>query len=125
MRKILPLGSTLATLASVKDACSAAYAEALLEAKRSCGRGTYISRGRHFRATRGGELVAGEAECWRWDGTLQGLIEAIDEARFEHRADSLSIEGGIDYALNPRDYGDGAYDAWVSDWAVNVWTKPE
>ena len=121
---LFPNGSLFSTLADVKAACSGGYQDALKFAKRECGRGTYISRGRHFRAVRDGELVAGEAECWQWDGTLKSLLEAIDEARFKHQADFLSIEGGIDYAINPRDYGDGIYDPWVGEWEVTVWRRP-
>jgi hypothetical protein len=125
MRNInFPTGSLYTNLTDVKNACSGGYQDALHEAKRECGRGTYVSRGRHFKALRNDELVAGEAECWPWDGTLKGLLEAINEARFHYQADVLAIEGGINYALNPRDYADCAYDPWVGEWAVTVWRKP-
>lgn len=124
INKNFPAGSLYSSLSEVKAACSGGYQEALAEAKRDCGSGSFYSRGKHFRALRDGELVAGEAECWDWDGTLKSLLAAIDEARFEHRADVLAIEGGIDYAANPRDYSDGAYDPWVGEWAVTVWRKP-
>ena len=39
--------------------------EMLAEAKRDCGRGSFYSRGKHFRALRDGELVAGEAEFYK------------------------------------------------------------
>lgn len=121
---IFPAGSVYSSLADVKNACSGGYQDALHEAKRDCGRGSFYSRGRWFRALRDGELVAGEADSWAWDGTLKGLIKAIDEACFGEGADCLVIEGGIDYAVNPRDYADGAYDPWVGEWAVTVWRKP-
>lgn len=124
MTKTFPAGSVYTTLTDVKAACSGGYQDALKDAKRNCGGGSYYSRGKHFRALRNDELVAGEAECWQWDGTLKSLIEAIDEARLHYKADVLAIEGGIDYALNPRDYKDGAYDPWVGEWAVTVWRKP-
>lgn len=124
MKKILPLGSTYSTLTEIKDACSGGYQDALKFAKRECGRGTYMSRGRHFVALRDDKLVAGEAECWPWDGTMRGLLEAIDDAIL-NRADTLLIEGGIDYAITPRDYAECAYDPWVGEWHVTVWRKPE
>lgn len=124
MSKTFPAGSVYTNLTDVKSACSGGYQDALKFAKRECGRGTYMSRGRHFKALRDGKLVAGEAERWPWNGTLKSLLAAIDEARFGHRADCLVIEGGIDYAVTPRDYADCAYDPWVGEWAVTVWRRP-
>lgn len=124
MNKTFPNGSLYSNLSDVKSACNGGYQDALKHAKREIGSGSYYSRGKHFRAVRGTELVAGEAECWPWDGTLKSLLAAIDEARFGYQADFLAIEGGIDYASNPRDYADGAYDPWVGEWAVTVWRKP-
>lgn len=123
MNKNFPAGSLYTNLSDVKAACSGGYQDALKFAKRECGRGTYMSRGRHFKALRDDKLVAGEAECWPWDGTMRGLLEAIDDAIL-NRADCLVIEGGIDYAVTPRDYADCAYDPWVGEWAVTVWRKP-
>lgn len=120
----LPNGAIYGNLGAVKAACSGGHQDALAWARRDIGSGTYISRGRCFRALRDGDLVAGEAECWPWDGTLRSLIDAINEARFGARADELVIEGGLNYAANPRDYADGAYDPWVGEWAVTVWRKP-
>ncbi len=125
MNKTFPNGSLYNSLADVKAACSGAHQDALTWAKREIGRGTYISRGRSFVSLRDGDLVGGEAECWSWDGTLKGLVAAIDEARFSDRADTLVIQGGINYADTPRDYADGAYDPWVGEWAVTVWRRPE
>lgn len=119
--KTFPTGSLFLTLAAVKAACSEGYQDALHHAKREIGRGSYHSRGRSLRALRDGEVVAGEAECWPWDGTSKSLIEAIDDAQSMHQADCLVIEGGIDYAASPRDYADAAYDPWVGEWAVTVW----
>lgn len=125
MNKTFPAGSVYTSLADIKAACSGGYQDALKFAKREIGRGTYISRGRHLKALRNDEIVAGEAESWAWDGTLKSLIQAIDEARLNDNADCLVIEGGIDYAVTPRDYADGAYDPWVGEWAVTVWRKPK
>jgi hypothetical protein len=122
MRKTFPAGSVYTNLTDVKDACSGGYQDALKFAQRECGRGTYMSRGRHFKALRDDKLVAGEAECWPWDGTMRGLLEAIDDAIL-NRADTLVIEGGIDYAVTPRDYAECAYDPWVGEWHVTVWRK--
>lgn len=121
--KTFPAGSLYTNLTDVKNACSGGYQDAIKLAKRECGRGTYMSRGRHFKALRDGNLVAGEAECWPWDGTMRGLLEAIDDAIL-NRADCLVIEGGINYAASPRDYADCNYDPWVGEWAVTVWRKP-
>lgn len=123
MNKTFPNGSLYSNLSDVKAACSGGYQDALRHAKREIGSGSYYSRGRFFRAVRNDQIVAGEAECWPWDGTLKSLIAAIDEARFGHQADFLAIEGGIDYASTPRDYADGAYDPWVGEWAVTVWKR--
>lgn len=125
MKKILPLGSVFTTLADIKAACSDAYADALTYARRECGRGTFVSRGRSVVALRDGDLVAGEAEAWGWDGTLEGLIDMIDDARFSQGADTVIVQGGINYAASPRDYADCNYDPWVAEWAVTVWRKPE
>lgn len=124
MNPIFPHGALFTSAADVKAACSDAYQDALREARRDCGRGSYHSRGRHLRATRDGELVYGEAESCPWDGTLKSLVAAINEARFGHGADLVSIEGGIDYAVNPRQYADMSYDPWVGEWEVVVWRKP-
>lgn len=124
MNNSFPAGSRFESLADLKQVISASYQDALHEARRSYGRGSYYSRGKSLIAVRGDNVVAGEAESWLWDGTLKSLLAAIDEARLEHRADFLVIQGGIDYAINPRDYADGAYDPWVGEWSVTVWRKP-
>ena len=119
-----PSGANYGKLSDIKAACSSGYQQALRQAKRECGKGSFYSRGKWFRALQNGDAVAGGGDCWPWDGTLKGLLEAIDEARLQHYADALVIEGGIDYALNPMDYKDGAYDPWVGEWEVPVWCKP-
>lgn len=123
MNKTFPAGSLYSNLSDVKAACSGGYQDALRHAKREIGRGTYVSRGRYLKALRNDKIVAGEAECWPWDGTLKGLIDAIDDARFLNGADCLVIEGGINYAASPRDYADCNYDPWVGEWHVTVWRR--
>lgn len=109
-----------ATLSTLKAACSEAHQDALSAAKKECGRGTYVSRGRHFKAFSKDALVTGEAECWPWDGSMTSLKEAIVEAA-RKGADTLVIECGIDYAETPRHYADGEYDPWVGEWSIEVW----
>lgn len=111
-----------ATLSELKDACSGAHQDALRHAQREIGRGTFMARGKHLKALRDGDLVAGEAESWPWDGTLRSLRRAIAECD-TLRADTLVVEGGIDYAPTPRDYADGAYDPWVGEWSITVWRR--
>lgn len=123
-RTTFPAGSLFNSLADVNAVCSGSYQDALREARRDCGRGTYVSRGKSLIALRDSDVVAGEAESWLWDGTLKGLLAAIDEARFGDKADTLVVQGGINYAASPRDYADCAYDPWVGEWSVTVWRKP-
>lgn len=126
MNKLLPNGAKFSNIADIKAACSGYYNDALKFAKREIGGGCYRSRGRYIKAFRDGNIVAGECDSWPWDGTLKSLVSAIDDVRFgEAKADTLIIEGGIDYAATPADWADCNYDPWVAEWNVVVWTKNE
>lgn len=126
MQQLFPTGSKFFNLIGVKEAVSGSYQDALKYAKRELGAGCYRSRGKWLKAVDANDnVVAGECDTWGWDGTLKSLIEAINEARFQHNASALYIEGGVDYAAALRDFDDGAYDPWVGQWCITVWRKPE
>lgn len=114
--------SNTMNFAELKKAVSAAYQEALAEARRNCGRdGVLRSRGKCFYATRGGQILAGEAESWPWDGTLRDLNRAIAECE-RLGATDLHIDGGINWAASPAAFNDFDYDPWVAEWGVRVWS---
>lgn len=112
------------SLVDLKGAVSAAYQESLKIAKRNCGRGSFYSRGKFFRAlNEKGDLVLGEGYDRIWGGSLKEILEAVADAE-KRGAVLVALEGGVDFALNPRDYAECGADPWVAEWAVNVWKKP-
>jgi hypothetical protein len=127
MQLTFPAGTQFANLAEIQEAVRAARADAEREARKACGRGTFVSRGSSFRGIDAkGDVVLGEAESWMWAGTGKALVEAIDEVRYDLKrtgAVALSIEGGFNFAENPRALADGEYDPWVSEWSVTVWKR--
>lgn len=95
------------------------------EAHRTCGRGALYSRGMHVKAVNAaGDIVRGEAESWLFGGKaaeFEELVKLLDE----EDVSSVSIEGGFDWAVNPRAYSDCDYDCWVSEWCVEFGSKKE
>jgi hypothetical protein len=106
-------------LSEIKGKCSAGHWDAMNWARNSCNPGFLQSRGRHFKVVKGDQVIAGEADSWEWDGTGKALNEAIAYAKAE-QADTLYIDGGINWRENLRD---GDYDPWVAEWSVTVWSS--
>lgn len=121
---VFPTGTKFTTFGEIKAAITKARIHANFEAIDSCGRGSIYSRGSHLKIVdERGNFIKGEAESWPFDGTAKSLIAAIDEARYTAGATELWVEGGYDFAVNPRAKADGEYDPWVSDWGVLVWAR--
>jgi hypothetical protein len=98
-----------------------AYQTALAQARRDCPGQFLRSRGKWLRACKGDQTIAGEAECWEWDGKRTSVTKAIEGAR-RMGADRLYIEGGID-ASGTIDFAD--YEPLVAEWSVCVWEAPQ
>lgn len=112
------------TLSQINLACSLAYQLALSDAKRGIGRGVYMSRGRFLKAVDfKGNVVQGECESWAWDGKASTLAKALQVFDADPDVAYISIEGGINYAESVSAFRDGAYDPYVEDWAVTVFTR--
>lgn len=122
MKIDLPAGAVFGGLAAIKAAVSEAYHKAYYDARRSCGhRGLLASRGKSLHALDArGDVLAGEAESWMWDGTLASLSKAMEDAAGMGAAE-LTIEGGFNWSASPRHLASGDYDPWVESWSVTVW----
>jgi gamma-glutamylcyclotransferase (GGCT)/AIG2-like uncharacterized protein YtfP len=118
-------GFKFKNFSELKEAVAAAFRECVDESEREIKGGKLYSRGKYIRIIKGEETVAGEADSWPWDGTLKSLESAIEVAKYQHRADYLAIDGGLDWALNPAAKADGDYDPLVNDWSVIAWEKVE
>ena len=124
MNPAFPLGTRFATVSTLKEQCSTAYQNALAEARRNIGRGFFRSRGKSVRGVDArGEIVFGEADSVIWDGSAKDLNRVIRLA-IDAGAVNVSIDGGVDYSDYFAGFDDGNYDAWVTDWSVDVYSRP-
>jgi hypothetical protein len=124
---LFPSGTQFATFSEIKEAVRAAREAALVEARENCGRGTFVSRGASFSGLSAkGDVVLGEAESAPWSGTGKSLLDEIHAARFDLKRTGVSelyLQGGFNFAENPRALADGSYDPWVAEWSVCIWKR--
>lgn len=108
-------GSFGALQQAVRDARDAAKREA----RKSCGRGFFQSRGAEF-SVAGPVGKLNEGGVWCWDGTKRGLESDIANLRAKYsEATAIYLEGGFNFAENLRD---DCWDPLVSEWALMVWS---
>ena len=120
-------GQHFHNFAALKSAMTTARQAAETDARRTCGRGIYRSRG-HWLCTldANGVLVAPCAEnFYSKPLTAKQLQQLIDRVLASHPdVHSITVAGGFDYATTLREFEDMAYDPWVSDWCLTAWTRP-
>lgn len=119
--------TNICTLQDLKRRVSEARQEGYRESVSQCGRrGMHQSRGTWLcTANAGGQCSPNaEAECITWRGTLREIRDLIAEVEAKYPdVNEIYIAGGYDWALNPRDFADGAYDPWTAAWSVTVWSR--
>lgn len=98
---------------------TAARDVARIEAKNNYPKQYVCTRGAWMIVRQGDELIVGDGEI-EYRGSIQQLT-ALQEKFPE--ADEISVAGGFDASESKSDYDNGIYDAWVSEWDVNVWVK--
>jgi hypothetical protein len=107
------------TATALKAAVTDARSAAKVEAEKDCGRGCLISRGAYIRTFDAkGDVIKGEAESWEFTGKADQVTFLGNLLRYDTKVVRITIEGGWNWATNPRDYADGDYQPWVSEWAV-------
>ena len=111
--------TTILTAAQLRRECSIAYQDALAGAKRQIKGGIFRSRGQWVRVLANGDSVVDNGEI-EWLGTQAQLDKILAEYRDTPGLQSIYIEGGINWGSNMRDYYDGDYEPWVTEWAVNI-----
>lgn len=105
-------------VSDIKEAVSVAREAAENEAIRSCPKkGMIRSRGAWLIVK-----VPGEGDCRISDGMMpfKGTQKQIDALIAEFPEAGIYVEGGFNYAESVRDFCDGAYDPWVSEWSVEI-----
>lgn len=118
--------TTLYTKATVlNQAISAAYQDCLRATRKELG-GCIRSRGKFVYVSHGDRIdPRSEAEGWPFKGTQKELNALLAEAESDPTITNVTIQGGLDYAESVRDFGEGWYDPWVGDWAVEVFSREE
>lgn len=111
------------TAAELREQCSGAYQDALTWAQREIRNGCFRSRGKWVRVlgVDGSSLLEnGEIE---WKGTQRQLDALVAQYVGKPEVEDLYIEGGIDWSDNVRNFYDGDYTPWVTDWTVVIWSR--
>lgn len=116
---------TIPGAAQLRDDCSAAYQEALRQAKRDCEPGFFLSRGRWIRVTANGDSILDDGEC-EFRGTQKQLDAIVAEYVGKPGVTHVYIEGGLNWTSSLRDLRDyGDYEPWVGEWRVTIWDADE
>ena len=102
----------------LNSAITVARLDARGQATRDHGRGCLISRGAWIKVyDLGDNVIRGAADPWEWTGKAAQLRELAALLQCP-RVGRIAIDGGFNWAANPRDFADGAYKASASDWEV-------
>jgi len=106
---------------TINAATSAAYQQALKQARKANPKGFLRSRGRTmYVLTKAGILPAFECQHEEWKGT-QAQLDALLAFTNDPEVTEVGIEGGIDYSADLAGFSDGTYDPWIGEWSVAVW----
>ncbi|GAB3776956.1 hypothetical protein GCM10028796_55390 [Ramlibacter monticola] len=102
----------------LNSAITVARLDAKVQATRDHGRGCLISRGAWIKVyDLGDNVIRGDADPWEWTGKAAQLRELAALLQCP-RVGRIAIDGGFNWAANPRDFAYGAYKPCASDWEV-------
>lgn len=113
-----------ATHGALKEALSAARQDCMSQTRREIRGGCLYYRQAELVAVNAKGDKVTEAGVWLMPKNGKELRAALASMKAQlPETDEIYIEGGLDYADSPRDRADGAYDPWVGEWGVLIWTK--
>ncbi len=112
------------TRAALADAVSAARSDCLdfLRRQPETRRLWLVSRGAWVRTIGLDGNASNESDTWDFKPTAKCFAE-LAALRNDPNVSAVYVEGGFNGAESGRDYADGAYDPWVGEWSVPVWSR--